>query len=63
MASFSESHLVIDHFECSKHTPPVFTAKSQSLIYMDYITILLFSVLQHSLFIHCVKYGTKKAKV
>lgn len=61
MAS-SESDLVVDHFEYSKPTPPVFTLKPQSQMYVGLHKAFLFYRPQHSLFIHCVKYVTKKAK-
>lgn len=60
MASFSESDLVVDHFEYSKHTLPVFIPKPQSLMYAGLHKAFPFCMLQPSLFIHCVKYVTKK---
>lgn len=62
IAFFSESDFIIGHFEYWKHTPAVFTPKQLSLKYGGLHKAFLLCMFQHSRFIHCVRYGTKKQK-
>lgn len=55
----SQSDLVTGRFEYSKHTPPVFTPKPQTLMSIESHTACPCCMLQCSPFIHCVKYGTE----
>lgn len=63
MASFSESDLVIGHFEYSELIPPVFIPKPQSLMYVGLHKAFPSCMLQHSLLIHVLNMAPKSKAI